>query len=126
MKISSPKAINWTLKQYGYSITNFTTVLLLFLTKKKLVESRRWKKFCPTKHFSGRVYLHNGQISLSVTRFPIFDPSVPTKIVLQVWFLERDFECAHSAEKSYWTKMGQKIHCVLAWELYRSSRSTRS
>jgi hypothetical protein len=33
---------------------------------------------------------------------------VPTKIVLKVGFLERD----HLAEKSYWTKMGQKIHCA--------------
>jgi hypothetical protein len=32
---------------------------------------------------------------------------VPTKIVLKVGFLERDFECDHLAEKSYWTKMGQ-------------------
>jgi hypothetical protein len=65
---------------WGNSITNFTTVLLLFLTKKKqLVESRRWKKFCLTKHFSGRVYLHNGKTSFSVTRFPIFDPGEHTQ-----------------------------------------------
>jgi hypothetical protein len=30
-----------------------------------------------------------------------------------VGFLERDFERDHLAEKSYWTKMGQKIHCAL-------------
>jgi hypothetical protein len=38
---------------------------------------------------------------------------VPTKIVLKVGFLERDFERDHLAEKSNRTKMGQKIHC--AW-----------
>jgi hypothetical protein len=37
---------------------------------------------------------------------------MPTKIVLKVDFLERDFERDHLAEKSNWTKMGQKIHCV--------------
>jgi hypothetical protein len=36
---------------------------------------------------------------------------VPTKIVLKVGFLERDFERDHLAEKSNRTKMGQKIHC---------------
>jgi hypothetical protein len=30
-----------------------------------------------------------------------------------VGFLERDFERDHLAKKSYWTKMGQKIHCGL-------------
>jgi hypothetical protein len=38
---------------------------------------------------------------------------VPTKIVLKVDFLERDFERDHLAEKSNRTKMGQKIHCAL-------------
>jgi hypothetical protein len=38
---------------------------------------------------------------------------VPTKIVLKVGFLERDFERDHLAEKSNRTKMGQKIHCAL-------------
>jgi hypothetical protein len=33
---------------------------------------------------------------------------VPTKIVLRVGFLERDFDSDHLAEKSYWTIMGQK------------------
>jgi hypothetical protein len=42
------------------------------------------------------------------------DTFVPTKIVLKVVFLERDFEHDHLAEKSYWTKMGQKIHCGAA------------
>jgi hypothetical protein len=37
---------------------------------------------------------------------------VPTKTVLKVDFLERDFEHDHLAEKSNQTKMGQKIHCV--------------
>jgi hypothetical protein len=36
---------------------------------------------------------------------------VSSKIVLKVGFLERYFESDHLAEKSYWTKMGQKIHC---------------
>jgi hypothetical protein len=36
---------------------------------------------------------------------------VPTKTVLKVGFLERDFERDHLAEKSNRTKMGQKIHC---------------
>jgi hypothetical protein len=36
---------------------------------------------------------------------------VPTKILLKVGFLERDFESDHLAEKSYSTKKGQKIHC---------------
>jgi hypothetical protein len=40
------------------------------------------------------------------------DTFVPTKIVLKVGFLELDFERDHLAEKSYWTKMGQKIHCA--------------
>jgi hypothetical protein len=52
----------------GYIITNFTTVF----DKKKLVESRRWKRFCLTKQFSGRVYLHNGQTSFSFTPFFFF------------------------------------------------------
>jgi hypothetical protein len=30
-----------------------------------------------------------------------------------VGFLERDFECDYLAEKSNWTKMGQKIHCAV-------------
>jgi hypothetical protein len=38
---------------------------------------------------------------------------VPTKIVLKVGFLERDFERDHLAEKSNRTKMGQKIDCAL-------------
>jgi hypothetical protein len=38
---------------------------------------------------------------------------VPTKILLKVDFLERDFERDHLAEKSNWTKMGQKMHCAL-------------
>jgi hypothetical protein len=38
------------------------------------------------------------------------DTFVATKIVLKVGFLERD----HLAEKNYWTKMGQKIHCEMA------------
>jgi hypothetical protein len=33
---------------------------------------------------------------------------VPSKIVLKVGFLERDFERDHLAEKSNRTKMGQK------------------
>jgi hypothetical protein len=37
---------------------------------------------------------------------------VPTKTVLKVGFLERDFERDHLAEKSNRTKMGQKIHCA--------------
>jgi hypothetical protein len=37
---------------------------------------------------------------------------VPTKKVLKVGFLERDFERDHLAEKSNRTKMGQKIHCA--------------
>jgi hypothetical protein len=37
---------------------------------------------------------------------------VPTKIVLKVDFLKRDFERDHLAEKSNRTKMGQKIHCA--------------
>jgi hypothetical protein len=37
---------------------------------------------------------------------------VPTKIVLKVGFLERDFERDHLAEKSNRTKMGPKIHCA--------------
>jgi hypothetical protein len=37
---------------------------------------------------------------------------VPTKIVVKVGFLERDFKRDHLAEKSNRTKMGQKIHCV--------------
>jgi hypothetical protein len=41
------------------------------------------------------------------------DTFVPTKIVLKVGFLERDFERDHLAEKSNRTKMGQKIHCAL-------------
>jgi hypothetical protein len=42
---------------------------------------------------------------------------VPTKIVLKVGFLERDFERDHLAEKSYWTKMGPKMHCgVAGWK----------
>jgi hypothetical protein len=40
------------------------------------------------------------------------DTFVPTKILLKVGFLERDFERDQLAEKSYWTKMGQKIHCA--------------
>jgi hypothetical protein len=36
---------------------------------------------------------------------------VPTKTVLKVGFLERDFERDHLAEKS---NRGQKIHCVMA------------
>jgi hypothetical protein len=51
--------------------------------KKRWVESRRWKRFYLTKHFSGRVYqswvyLHNGQTRMSVTHFPNFDPSAHT------------------------------------------------
>jgi hypothetical protein len=38
------------------------------------------------------------------------DTFVPSKIVLKLSFLERDIEHDHLAEKSYWTKMGQKIH----------------
>jgi hypothetical protein len=36
------------------------------------------------------------------------DTFVPPKIVLKMGFLWRDFERDHLAEKSYWTKMGQK------------------
>jgi hypothetical protein len=43
---------------------------------------------------------------------------VPTKIVLKVGLFERDFECDHLAEKSNWTKMGQKIHCAMVKLLY--------
>jgi hypothetical protein len=39
---------------------------------------------------------------------------VPSKIVLKVGFIERDFERDHLAEKSNRTKMGQKIHCACA------------
>jgi hypothetical protein len=54
------------------------------------------------------IFLHILDIfAISVPR----DTFVPTKIVLKVGFLERDFECDHLAEKSYWTKIGQKIHC---------------
>jgi hypothetical protein len=42
---------------------------------------------------------------------------VPTKIVLKVGFLERDFERNHLAEKSNRTKMGQKIHCGMVENL---------
>jgi hypothetical protein len=35
---------------------------------------------------------------------------VPTKIVVKVGVLERDLERDHLAEKSSWTKMGQKMH----------------
>jgi hypothetical protein len=38
---------------------------------------------------------------------------VPTKTVLKVGFLDRDFEPDHLAEKSNRTKMGPKIHCEL-------------
>jgi hypothetical protein len=38
---------------------------------------------------------------------------VPTKIVLKVDFLERDFERDHLGEKSNRTKMGQKLQCAL-------------
>jgi hypothetical protein len=41
---------------------------------------------------------------------------VPTKTVLKVGFLERDFERDHLAEKSNRTKMGQKIHCGVVWD----------
>jgi hypothetical protein len=44
---------------------------------------------------------------------PSRDTFVPSKIVLKVGFLERDFERDHLAEKSKWTQMGQKIHCAL-------------
>jgi hypothetical protein len=40
------------------------------------------------------------------------DTFVPTKIILKVGFLERDFERDHLAEKINRTKMGQKIHCA--------------
>jgi hypothetical protein len=51
---------------------------LFELAGKKLVESRQWKRFCLTKHFSGKVYLHNGQTSFSFSHFPIFDHSART------------------------------------------------
>jgi hypothetical protein len=38
---------------------------------------------------------------------------VPTKIVLKVGFLERDFERDLLAEKRKRTKMGEKIHCAV-------------
>jgi hypothetical protein len=44
---------------------------------------------------------------------------VPTKTVLKVDFLERDFERDHLAEKSNRTKMGQKIHCAMGTFLFR-------
>jgi hypothetical protein len=31
MKISSPKAINWTLKQYGYTGTGYSSTVLFWL-----------------------------------------------------------------------------------------------
>jgi hypothetical protein len=40
------------------------------------------------------------------------DTFVPTKIVLKVGFLERNFERDHLAEKSYWTKISQKINTL--------------
>jgi hypothetical protein len=58
-------------------------------------------------------------IQKSIYFFHIFpylasrDTFAPTKIVLKVGFLERDFERDHLAEKSNRTKMGQKIHCAL-------------
>jgi hypothetical protein len=36
-----------------------------------------------------------------------------TLLCQQVDFLERDFERDHLAEKSNWTKLGQKIHCAM-------------
>jgi hypothetical protein len=33
-------------------------------------------------------------------------------VALQMGYLERDYERVHLAEKSYWTKIGQKIHCA--------------
>jgi hypothetical protein len=53
----------------GYSITNFTTVLLLFLTKKEV-----GKKFCLTKHFSGRIYLHMAKPVFELLDIPFFTP----------------------------------------------------
>jgi hypothetical protein len=35
-------------------------------------------------------------------------------------FLEREFERDHLAEKSKWTKMGQKIHCAEFVEITRA------
>jgi hypothetical protein len=62
-------------------------ILLLFYycfwQQKNVGRKSSVEKVCLTKHFSGRVYLHNGQTSFSVTRFPIFDPSahtVPAKV----------------------------------------------
>jgi hypothetical protein len=37
-----------------------------------------------------------------------------------VGFLERDFERDHLAEKSNWTKMGQKIHCAVLKKLTKN------
>jgi hypothetical protein len=48
---------------------------------------------------------------------------VPTKTVLKVGFLERDFERDHLAEKSNWTKMGQKLHCALCCSSARQSHA---
>jgi hypothetical protein len=46
---------------------------------------------------------------------------VPTKTVLKVGFLERDFERDHLAEKSNQTKMGQKIHWSVRFSPERST-----
>jgi hypothetical protein len=64
-----------------------------------ILAGKDWKDFQSCLHI----------FSLLVSR----DTFVPTKIVLKVGFLERDLERNHLAEKSYWTKMGQKIHCVM-------------
>jgi hypothetical protein len=69
--------------------------------------------FCPTNpqiiHLFKKVYIFYKIFSLLASR----DTFVPTKIVLKVGFLERDFEHDHLAEKSYWTKMGQKYTVYL-------------
>jgi hypothetical protein len=59
----------------------------------------------PTASLFKKVYcLHFFPLLASIDTF------VPTKIVQK-----RDFERDHLAEKSYWTKMGQKMHSA-PWE----------
>jgi hypothetical protein len=43
-----------------------------------------------------------------------------------VGFLERDFERDHLAEKSKWTKNGQKIHCATATKEAKNLRKQKS
>jgi hypothetical protein len=44
---------------------------------------------------------------------------VPTKTVIKMGFLGRDFKRDHLAEKSNRTKMGQKIHCATVEKKFR-------